>query len=66
MWRRPYLSENERVEKIFLDQVSVEKYKSIKDVDKAVTEAAGFLEYYSDKIPSVFLSGIDYVTKALG
>lgn len=64
--RFPDLPVDERIVTVFLNDMNVSRYKLIADVDKVLSAAEEFVEFYKSRNPGVFGSSIDYVTKSFG
>ena len=61
----PELPVNEHIHALILRDLNADKYKTLQDIDAAMTVAKDFVEYYKTKSNS-FKSGSDYITKSLG
>jgi hypothetical protein len=55
-----------RIQSLIIRDIDRERYKSIADIDNVFTNAKDFLQWYAIKQPNLFVSGADYLTKALG
>ena len=55
-----------RTQSSILKDIDRARYKTIADIDRAIADAAKFTDWYAVKSPTIFASGADYVTKALG
>lgn len=64
--RFPNLPIDAQVKQLFLRDVDLNKYKSMKDIDEILDKSTGFIEFYKNKNPEVFKSSIDYITKSFG
>ena len=61
----PNLPIKEHINALILRDINPEKYKKLKDIDKAIQFSKDFVEYYKTKSDS-FKSGSDYISKSLG
>ncbi|MBU2884967.1 hypothetical protein KO507_04205 [Gilvimarinus agarilyticus] len=64
--RFPNLPGDDRITTLFLNDLNPKKYKHIEDIDLVLEKSKGFIEYYENISPTVFKSGIDFVTKSFG
>ncbi|GEM_PF-3133307 len=61
----PALPIKEHIHELILRDLNPDKYKLLRDIDKAIEYSRRFVEYYKTKSDS-FKSGSDYITKSLG
>lgn len=61
----PDLPIKEHIHMLILRDLNPNKYKCLKDIDKAMLYSKKFIEYYRTKSDS-FKSGSDFITKSLG
>lgn len=64
--RYPDKPQNDKLLGTLFRDLNKEKYQTIGDFSKVLSEAAPFLEHYSSRHPSIFSYSTDYLTKALG
>ncbi len=64
--RFPNLPVDRKIITIFLNDLNLNRYKLIGDVEEVLNSSKEFVEFYKEKKPEVFKSSIDYVTKSFG
>lgn len=65
-WRFPDRPPSDRVQRILLSDLDLGRYKTIGDLDNAVTRASTAVAAYAQEKPEWFQYGTDFITKALG
>lgn len=65
-WKFPEKPVSDRVQKILLRDLNVQRYPTLREIDQAVWSAKEAVERYAQEQPEWFKFSTDYITKSLG
>jgi hypothetical protein len=65
-YKYPALPVNSRIQEMLLKQIDGKRYRTLKDLDRAVVAASEAVSAYQREAPDLFEAGTDYITKSLG
>jgi putative GTP pyrophosphokinase len=65
-WKYPNLPIKHEVQELLIRDLDHSRYRTLSDIDRAVSAARKAVEAYQKEAPQLFQAGTDYITKSLG
>jgi putative GTP pyrophosphokinase len=65
-WKYPDLPLNREVHELLIRDLDRNRFKTLGDIDRAISAASDAVECYKKEMPALFESGTAFITKSLG